>query len=189
MSGLAPLTTTIASIRFFDNPTPITFNNKISEYHGERLFCKAVMDRSSLSIFIDENGPSTTSVSAINLVKNGTLVVRYKGATTEVVTLKDFTYTPGEFLLLTATLSPDEQSLRINLQSSTNPQRVGAELTPVGYVIAISDVDPIAPSRELRWIDIPVQRTTEPDQAVVRPAPDPATVGGVSGPIGLQTPP
>lgn len=178
---LPPLSPRIDTLAIFDHPTPVQFARIISNYAGERLYCKALLNEATLFIFIDDVGPATSRVPIVNVVNKAEVTITYQGQSTETASIVNFKYSGG-FLHLTAALSSDESSLELTLRESPTALATPVGKVPAGYVIILDDNNLM----QLRWIDEPVDLTKVPTSARVRPE-SPAGVG-VSGPFGTETP-
>jgi hypothetical protein len=181
-TALAPLSAAIDTLTFFDKTANVTFTQRITAYHGERLFCKAILSEGTLIVVIDDSGPGVFSVPVGAAINSAKVSIAYQGTTTEVATVSSFTYNGG-FFHLTAVLSDDEQNVALTLAETKTP--MGAAVgVPLGYVIVLDDNK----KTQLRWIDEPVQvsKANVPTAARMRPAPP--DVAGVSGPFGIDTP-
>jgi hypothetical protein len=181
-TALAALSATIDTLTFFDKAPDVTFAQKITQYTGERLFCKALISEDTLIVAIDDVGPGVISVPAGTTINEAQVSIAYKGHRTEVATISSFTYNGG-YLHLTAVLSDDEQNVALTLAETRTPMAADTGV-PFGYVIVLDDNQKM----QLRWIDEPVQLSKANVPTVARVRPAPPDVAGVSGPFGIDSP-
>ncbi|HEV2738661.1 MAG TPA: hypothetical protein VGU66_08795 [Candidatus Elarobacter sp.] len=180
-ASLDAFSATIDTLTFLG--IPVTFTTKLKPYHGDRLYCKAILNEDTLVVIIDEVGPATSAVPTNATITNARVAIALDGKSSETQALAGFGYTGGS-LHLTAALSADEQNVALTVTETTPATGSPKTEVPYSFVIVLDDNQ----VTQLRWIDEPVQidKANIPSQARVRNPP--AKVAGVSGPFGTDSP-
>ena len=173
------LSATIATVSVFGQSA--TFRTQLAPYLGDQLFCSAVSDGTTLTLFINDFG--LEQLSPVVGATTAKVTVSYNGVTSDTVTISNFVY-GGEKLALTATLGGTPAAQTLGLVISDPPH---GSLTTNEITFVIVEANSVF---QLRWVENPVSVPVAPGgptTARVRP-PRPQSGGGVSGPMGLDVP-
>lgn len=178
-TALPALSATIDTVTVFGQSA--TFAKPITKYLGDQLYCNAWIDSAGM-LYLDINDNGVEELSPTGSATQATVTVTYQGLSTEAVTISSINSSSSSGPLALSAIVGDETSTTQKLALVVDVPAI--PLLQVAYVI-VQDQDN---TYQLRWIENPVNvsSSTTPKTARVRPPVNGG--GGVSGPMGTQTP-